>query len=357
MAEDFAALKLKFTPQPGKVIERKPQVCTARFSADGKQLVAGGFDGLISRWDLTQDALPELPAVTGHDGWVIDIVFEPSGAWAISADSWGQLRCWSTAEPNQTPRWVQAAAHDGWIQALVMSPDGQFVATCGNDRLVRVWSVETGQKVHEFSGHTAPVLRLAWHPAQPRLASGDLHGRVKLWDVAAVQPAGDYDASSLYKADRLQETGGVRSLAYSLDGLQLAVGGTKVVNGGNVQGTPTVLIFETATGTLSKTLELGGTGDVYVAEMLFHPAGFLMAVISGNPGVGKLVFRQLDAAEPFVLLTNMANCHSLCLHPNGLRLAVVATNGGSQANGRQLDKDGEYADNFSPIHLLDFPAM
>ena len=52
----------------------------------------------------------------------------------------------------------------------------------------------------------------------------------------------------------------------------------------------------------------------------------------------------------------MPNCHSLAVHPNGRRLAVTATNGGSNGNGRQLDKSGEYPGNWSPVHIWEMQA-
>ena len=59
-------------------------------------------------------------------------------------------------------------------------------------------------------------------------------------------------------------------------------------------------------------------------------------------------------AEPFFETKKMPNCHSLSLHPDGKRLAVVATNGGSNGNGRNL-KDGKYPGNWSPIFVLAMP--
>lgn len=86
-----------------------------------------------------------------------------------------------------------------------------------------------------------------------------------------------------------------------------------------------------------------------------HPDGFLLAVTSGNPGTGKLLFHRLGDEQPFFSTTKMANCHSVSLHPDGRRLAVVATSKGSNGNGRRVDKDGNYIGNSSPVHLLEMP--
>src|SRR5262249_2331509 len=179
-------------------------------------------------------------------------------------------------------------------------------------------------------------------------------GIVHQFDASAGTHVRQLDAGVLFKLDRLQDTGGVRALAFSPDGALLAVGGTKPSVGGNVQGVPVVLVFDWATAALKQTLELGQSGDVYVTDVRFHPAGFLMCAISGNPGVGKLVYQRLEDAAPFLSNTSMANLHSLSLHPNKTRLAVAGTNAGSNGNGRLL-KDGEYPANWSPVWMLDMP--
>jgi WD40 repeat protein len=355
MSDDAKQLLELHQPQEVKVLANRVQLCAARFSPCGRYLAGGGFDGLVHRWDASADDLGELPSVDGHGGWVQEVAFDPAGQWLYSADSWGQLRCCPAADEQPQPRWAVADAHDGWIHGLALSGDGKLVATCGIDRRVRVWSADDGRKLHDFAGHEADVLSVCFHPDGKSLASGDLHGIVKQWDLERAAASRQFDAGVLFKYDRLQDVGGARCLRFNADGTWLACAGTKPVNGGNVQGVPSVLLFDWASGELKHTLELGKSGDVYVCDLAFHSAGFLMAVVSGNPGAGKLVYRRIEDAAPFFETTKMANCHSLSLHPNGYRLAVVATNGGSNGNGRQLDKNGEYPGNWSPIHVLDMP--
>jgi hypothetical protein len=49
------------------------------------------------------------------------------------------------------------------------------------------------------------------------------------------------------------------------------------------------------------------------------------------------------------------NIHSLAWHPDGKRFVVAGTNGGSNGNGRPLDKDGKYLTNQSPLHVFALP--
>lgn len=376
MMTDAKSLRERYTPQERRIINAACQMTAARFSPCGTYLVAGGFDGRLHRWLAAALDVPEpetgpngkpkprpkpqdvpqpeaLPPREGHAAWVTAVAFSPSGDVLFSGDSWGRL-CAAKLADEMSSLWQQEVAHDGWLRDLAVHPDGTRLASCGRDRAVRLWSAADGTRQRELTGHQDEVFSVAFHPDGRFLVSGDLKGAVRQWDATSGEPVRQFDAGPLFKLDRLQDVGGARLLRFSPDGGTLAVAGTAPKNGGNVQGVPTVLLFDWATGQLRQTLALGTAGDVYVCDLAFHPDGFLMAVTSGNPGQGKLLFQQADQTEPFHVTTHMANCHSLSLHPDGRRLAIAATNRGSNGNGRRL-KDGQYPGNFSPIHLFDLP--
>ena len=260
----------------------------------------------------------------------------------FSADSWGQIRAWNYSDENSEAVWSIEDAHEGWVRDLSVSADGKLLASCGRDRKVKIWSATDGKLQHEFSDHERDVYCVQFHPDGKSLVSGDERANVYFWDLEKGNRAREFDASPLYLLHRLQDVGGARVLAFDADGKTLAVGGTKPKNGGNVQGVPTVLLFDFETGELKHDLELGATSQVYVHDIDFHEAGFIMCVTSGSPGSGQLVFRRPEDKEPFFLYTKMANCHALSMHPDRQRFAVTATNKGSNGNGRRLTKDGEY---------------
>lgn len=362
MSDDLATLKTRFEPKEAKPLKLDRQLNEARFTACGRFLLAAGHDGSVRRFDATADEMTELKPLAGHNGWVQRLAVPQKHDegmpedFLFSADSWGQLRCGSFVDETAAPRWSDPAAHDGWILDVALSPSGRLIATCGIDRMIRVWSTADGSKTYEFANPDWEVLSVAFAPDESSVVAGDLSGMVRQWDFASSKATREFNASDLHKSDRLQEVGGVRRMIFGPDGKQLLCAGTKPKVGGNVQGIPAITVFDWQTGQITKTLELGKEGDVYVTDLAFHPEGFLMITISGNPGTGKLQFRRVEDEVPFFETTKMPNCHSLALHPDKQRLAVVATNGNSNGNGRNLDKDGKYPGNFSPIHLWKLPA-
>lgn len=349
---DAATLKTRFEPRENHVITVEPQIAAARFSPCGKQLVAGGLDARVRRWQLEPDKAIELAALDGHQGWVQAVGFNLAGTRLFTGDSWGQLRSWAFDQLNPLPTWIQETAHDGWLRDLHVSPDGRLLVTCGRDQVVRIWSTDDGRLERELTGHGQDVFCVRFHPDGRTLVSGDDRGIVKHWDVTTGECLGEFDASVLYLLHRLQDVGGARVLTFDKTGQTLACGGTTPKNGGTVQGAPTVLLFDVATRERKHTLTMGAPTHCLVHDIHLHDEGFVMAVTSGTPGQGQLVFQRPGDEEPFYLSAKMPNCHSLSLHPDGIQLAVVATNRGSNGNGRRLDKDGRYAGNSSPIHLL-----
>lgn len=352
MITDAKKLVEQYTPKQTKSLKTDRQLCMLRFSPDGNLLAAACQDGSIRRWD---ESFAELPPIKGHGGWVQAIVFHPDGKRLFSADTYGALRCWPFADKEAKATWTNDKAHDGWIRALALSPDGKTLATCGRDQKIRLFSADDGKQTRELASADSDLFALAFHPDGKSLVVGDLFGVIKQWDLATGKSVREFNAKDLHKLDRLQDSGGVRCLAFDKDGNTLLAGGTFAPSGGFVQGTPAFLAFDWKTGKPTQTRKVGAATDGFLHDVHVHPAGFVMGVTSGQPGNGKFFFQRVDDAQPFFITPAMPNCHSLAMHPEGRRFAVVATSSGSNGNGRQLDAKGQYPGAFSPVVIWDLP--
>lgn len=331
------------------------QLSRVRFSPCGTVLAAAAHDGTVRRFDATDlaNGAVELPKLTAHNGWVTAMAFPSKTKRLYSGDSWGKLVAWDDAVGTPKKAWEVAAAHDGWLRGLAVSPDGKTVATVGRDGFARLWSADTGAKRKALDGGD-DLLAVAFHPGG-ELVTGDLHGRVKVWDTATGNVARTVENAELYLRHRIQDVGGVRCFAFDAKGETLLVGGAQPKTGGFVQAIPHLFAVDWKTGKRRHAWAGASDNEGYVHDVAWHPAGFAVAVTSGQPGQGKVfVWKPGDAAPHFTAAR--PNCHSLALSPDGTRLAVSATNANSSGNGRVKGKDGEYPANTSPIHLWALPA-
>lgn len=355
-------LRKHYELTPGKtdvVITHERQFWQARFSPCGRYLVACGYDATIQRWDISVEEPHLLKPLIGHNGWIQDMGFQPNSERLLTADSWGQLACWSYAESEPTLVWSLPNAHERWIRALAVSLDGKLVATGGNGSVVRLWSTEDGVLQKELP-HPHRVFSLRFHPDGKSLVSGDLPGIIREWDVDNGQEIRQLSASTLYADEvetkgRIQQCGGVRSLEFDATGSRLVCGGQKEPGGGFATGTPCVLVFDWKSGEQIREMPMGGTQDGFTYDARFHPDGFVMATSSAFPGKGHVWFWRPEDDDAFFSSKNLPNGRSLSLHPDGQRIAHL-TSESRNGNGRPLN-DGEYAGGSAVIRLMRFPEL
>ncbi len=372
-------------PKELKAFQNDRQLCVARFSPCGNFLAAGAMEGTVRRWKVVEKPkaavdveLPDepkkkpalknarktteespvdlvaMPHLTGFNGWVQNLAFHPKDKVLFCADTWGKLAAIAYEGDAPKPTWENATAHDGWIRRLAISADGQHLATCGRDQFIRIWTT-AGKLVAEHRAEEE-VFAVTFAPEGKLVAFGDLKGRVKTWDFGTKQLIRDFDASVLFSVSRLQDVCGLRVVTFIDGGKSLLVGGCEPAGGGFLEGAPVLVKFDTATGKKQTEWKFGAAKDGFVLDVAWHPGGYLILVTSGQPGSGKILFLRPGEKEPFFTHTNVANCHSVTLHPDGKRFAVAAMNKASNGNGRPKTADGSYPGNTSPVHLFEIPA-
>lgn len=336
----------------GKPLLPPTQVTRARFSPDGKQLVAAGFDGKLYRWDVSGKEPVELPALGDsngwHNGWLTDVAF--GAGQMFTADSWGGLITWRREGKDWKSSCITPGAHDGWLRCLAVSPDGSRLVTGGKDGFVRFWATDDGRRTAEFEAQ-ADVLSVSFDAEGKSVFVGDPFGVVREVAVRGRKVTRTFEAKELHKLDRIQDVGGVKCLMLSGDGKTLFVGGAEPKTGGFVQAIPLLVAFDIATGKRLSQWKGATDAEGYVTDLAWHPDGFVIFTTSGQPGQGKFHLWKPGAATPLFSGGKHPNCHSVALHPDGGRIAVSATNANSSGNGRVKGTGGAYATNSSPIQV------
>jgi uncharacterized protein YgiM (DUF1202 family) len=104
------------------------------------------------------------------------------------------------------------SGHQGEIFGLAFDPTGQIIASGSGDQSIRLWDVETGHLQTVLKGHTAPVRTLAFSPKGDFLASGASDKTTRIWDVQTGKETASF--SSVF--------GNIRAVAFSPDGEVLA---------------------------------------------------------------------------------------------------------------------------------------
>jgi WD40 repeat protein len=273
-----------------QVISRPGILLSVARQPHSSRLFLGSSDFGVYDLDLSQ-AKPQPRLLGKHKSYVTGLAL--AGKTLVSGGYDGRLLWWDTDKRSQ----LRATdAHAKWIRRLAVTRDGKTVASVADDMVCRLWEATSGKKLHELRGHKektphhfpSMLYACAFSPDGKLLATGDKVGHVVIWEVSSGKPQTTLEAPIMYTWDprqRRHSIGGIRSLAFSPDGTQLAVGGMgKVNNIDHLEAAARVEVFDWKKG--RRTHEFTGGKFRGLAERLeFHPKGdWLLACGGANDG-------------------------------------------------------------------------
>jgi WD40 repeat protein len=350
------------------------------FSADGKHLVLGAEDDVLSLWDAkTGQYVGDFAGQGGHGYTVVGVA--PTGKYVASVSQrWSgrptYLHLWDLAARKEL---TGGAGHQGAVTAVAHAKDGKRVLTAGRDRTVRTWDGATMPALFSRPGVGArsnlllgpdgatvveamPGLVLVWdHPQGhirqlvfPREGSPNTIGPVALApDAKILAVAQRREGVALYDlpADRELRTLDVvaEAVAFAPDGRALAILGLKgeelELRLWRVATGKAVVTFQAPPGGFERTAKVLDSND-YVRTIAFSRDGRWLAVAEccyGRKGWRGTRFVVWETATGQLVreLTELScDPAQIAFTPDGLALAAT----GSQSRQRAQDREATFWD-------------
>jgi WD40 repeat protein len=183
----------------------------------------------------------------------------------------------------------------GPIWSLAISKDGKNLALGADDGTVKFWDIAAERVVWTLNAHQTPIWTMALSPHGDFLATGSDDGQAKIWDLKTQE-----------NIDTLANNGGVRAVAFDLDGKKLLMGDR---NG-------TVKIWDVRKGAdILKTKGHAGP----VAAVAYAPDGKTMASASGDKTIK--VWDAISGQEKLTLRGHDSGVYGVAFSPTGRYLA------------------------------------
>src|SRR5262249_31412097 len=151
-------------------------VLSVAFSADGKQLMSHGNNG-VRIWDVATGK--ELRSVL--DTWMGSVAISADGKYLLTTEKPRQcdvvrLRKWSDLTVEQEFA-IEA------FNSARFSPDGKVLAVATQTTQMQLWDVSNGRKLHSWKAYDRDVPWFTFSDDSKTLIMGGSDKIISLWDV------------------------------------------------------------------------------------------------------------------------------------------------------------------------------
>jgi WD40 repeat protein len=163
-----------------ELVQADDEILCLALSPDGKKLAAGGSqDRTVRVWDVAADfKLDQI--IENHADWVFGVAFSPDGKHLLTCSRDKTAKVWDLATKESV---LTFPDHQNTVYGVAIKPDGKIGVSCGEDNQLRFWNATgDGKQIRNAAGHGKAIIRVAYHPTKPLVATCSADMTVRLWN-------------------------------------------------------------------------------------------------------------------------------------------------------------------------------